>query len=90
MSELGGAAFRQRLGLAGTRLLNHLSDLLAVGAEVWQEMAMWQRWNETGRAAEQFQVWLDGREADLGGFTRRSALARGMYDVVRASLEAEL
>lgn len=90
LSELGWAAFRQRLGLASTRLLNHLTDLVAVGTEVWHEMAMWQRWNETGRTAEAFQTWLDGREANLGGFSRRSALSRGMHDVVRASLETEL
>jgi hypothetical protein len=90
LSELGWAAFRQRLGLASTRLLNHLTDLVAVGTEVWHEMAMWQRWNEAGRPAEGFQTWLDGREANLGGFSRRSALGRGMHDVVRASLETEL
>ena len=90
LSELGWAAFRQRLGLASTRLLNHLTDLVAVGTEVWHEMAMWQRWNETGRTVEAFQTWLDGREANLGGFSRRSALSRGMHDVVRASLETEL
>ncbi len=90
MSELGWAAFRQRLGLAGTRLLNHLTDLTAVGAEVWQEMALWQRWNETGRKPTEFGQWLDGRETNLGGFSRRSALSRGMHDVVRASLETEL
>ncbi len=90
LSELGWAAFRQRVGLASTRLVNHLSDLRAVGTEVWHEMAMWQRWNETERPAEGFQAWLDGREANLGGFSRRAALSRGMHDVVRASLETEL
>lgn len=90
LSELGWAAFRQRLGLASTRLLNHLSDLVAVGTEVWHEMAMWQRWNESGRTPELFPKWLDGRESNLGGFSRRSALGRGMHDVVRASLETEL
>jgi hypothetical protein len=90
LSELGWAASRQRLGLSSTRLLNHLSDLVAVGAEVWQEMGLWQRWNETGREPASFQGWLDGREANLGGFSRRAALSRGMYDVVRASLEAEV
>jgi len=90
LSQLGWAAFRQRLGLAGTRLLNHLTDLVAVGQDVWHEMELWQRWNETGRSSAAFQSWLDGREANLGGFTRRHALGRGMYDVVRASLETEL
>ncbi len=90
LSELGWAAFRQRLGLAHTRLINHLSDLVAVGSDVWHEMAMWQRWNERGRPADRFQAWLDGREANLGGFSRRAALGRGMHDVVRASLEVEL
>lgn len=90
LSEFGWAAFRQRLGLASTRLLNHLSDLVTVGTETWQEMGMWQRWNEAGRNATEFQGWLDGRESNLGGFSRRSALGRGMHDVVRSSLEAEL
>lgn len=90
LSELGWAAFRQRLGLTSTRLLNHLSDLIAVGTEVWQEMTLWQRWTEAGRDRNQFQAWLDGREANLGGFSRRAALGRGMHDVVRASLETEL
>lgn len=90
LSELGWAAFRQRVGLASTRLLNHLSDLVAVGSEVWHEMEMWQRWNETERPSADFQVWLDGKEMNLGGFSRRAALSRGMHDVVRASLEREL
>jgi hypothetical protein len=70
--------------------INHLTDLVAVGAEVWHEMDLWQRWNETGRDALDFQAWLDGREANLGGFARRAAMGRGMYDVVRSSLEVEL
>lgn len=89
-SELGWAAFRQRIGLASTRLLNHLDDLVSVGREVWDEMELWQRWNESGADDRQFQAWLDAREANLGGFTRRAALSRGMTDVIRASLEKEL
>lgn len=89
LSELGWAAFRQRLGLASTRLLNHIDDLAAVGAELWQEMALWQRWNETGRSPAAFQHWLDQSEANLGGFSRRAVLGRGMYTAVNSSLDAE-
>lgn len=89
-SELGWAAFRQRIGLAGVRLLNHLDDLVSVGREVWDEMELWQRWNDTGARPADFQIWLDAPESNLGGFARRAALARGMTDVVRASLEKEL
>lgn len=90
LSEMGWASFRQRVGLAGTRLLNHLSDLAAVGRALWQEMELWTRWNQTGRSAPDFQRWLDEREADLGGFTRRAALSRGMYDIVSSSLERSI
>ncbi len=90
LSELGWAAFRQRLGLSSTRLLNHLSDLVGVGSEVWAEISLWQQWTEAGRAESKFQAWLDEREANLGGFTRRSALSRGMVEVIRTSLEQEL
>ncbi len=90
LSEMGWAAFRQRLGLAQTRLINHLADLKAVGVPVWHEMELWSRWNETGRQSQDFQIWLNSREANLGGFTRRAALERGMYEVVAASLENEL
>lgn len=90
LSELGWATFRQRLGLASTRLLNHLSDLTAVGSSLWQEMDLWTRWNQSGRAAPDFQRWLDEREADLGGFTRRAALNRGMQKTVSESLSNAL
>lgn len=90
LSELGWACFRQRIGLAGTRLLNHLSDLTAVGNAIWVEMSLWQTWNESGRDQEDFPAWLDTPEADLGGFTRRAALDRNMYDLVSASLKADL
>ncbi|MHB8188233.1 MAG: hypothetical protein ACYDDU_19635 [Dermatophilaceae bacterium] len=90
LSELGWALFRQRIGLAGTRLLNHLSDLTEVGAGIWVEMSLWQTWNESGRTQADFHAWLDTREANLGGFTRRAALDRSMYDLVGASLRAAL
>lgn len=87
---MGWASFRQRLGLASTRLLNHLSDLTTVGGALWREMELWTRWNETGRSAPDFQGWLDEREGDLSGFTRRKILCSGMHDIVRASLEEAL
>lgn len=90
LSELGWATFRQRIGLASTRLLNHLSDLTAVGSSLWQEMDLWTTWNQAGRPAPGFQQWLDEREADLGGFTRRAALYRGMHETVRDSLRSTL
>ena len=90
LSELGWAAFRQRLGLASTRLVNHLNDLVAVGADIWLEMELWQRWNEAGARPEEFHAWLDRRDANLGGFTRRALLYRGMRSDVLAALEAEL
>jgi hypothetical protein len=90
LSELGWAAFRQRLGLASTRLVNHLNDLMAVGADIWLEMELWQRWNEAGAQPNDFQAWLDRRDANLGGFTRRALLYRGMRSDVLAALEGEL
>lgn len=90
LSELGWATFRQRLGLARTRLLNHLSDLTNVGSSLWQEMDLWTQWNQAERSAPDFQRWLDEREVDLGGFTRRIALYRGMHETVRESLISAL
>ncbi|MHB8452446.1 MAG: hypothetical protein ACYDAQ_18635 [Mycobacteriales bacterium] len=61
-----------------------------VGTEIWREMDMWQRWSESGRKAAEFQRWLDGCEANLGGFARRAALGRSKFEVVRESLERHL
>jgi hypothetical protein len=90
LSELGWAAFRQRLGLSHARVLNHLDDLVAVGEDVWREIALWERWNREGRKSEAFQTWLDQHHAGLGGFPLRALLYRGMVNEVSAALEAEL
>lgn len=90
LSEVGWAVFRQRLALASTRALIPLSALRTIGGPLWAELAAWQRWCAAGRDESDFQGWLDGKEQDLSGFTRRAALERGMEAMVRAALERDL
>jgi hypothetical protein len=90
LSELGWAAFRQRIGLSAMRVVNHLDDLAAVGVDVWREVELWERWNRAGRSPATFQAWLDQRQATLGGFTRRRLLYQGMVLEVSAALDDEL
>jgi hypothetical protein len=90
LSELGWAAFRQRLGLSSTRLINHLDDLRSVAEDVWREVELWERWNRSGRKPAAFQAWLTEPQAKLGGFTRRTVLYRGALSEVLADLQREL
>jgi hypothetical protein len=90
LSELGWAAFRQRIGLSSMRIINHLDDLRNVGVDVWREVELWERWNRSGRKPAAFQAWLDQPEGNLGGFTRRSLLYRGVTSEILAVLEREL
>lgn len=90
LSEFGWAVFRQRRALCDTRAVIPLDALRQIGEPIWQEFEAWQRWCESGRPESNFQSWLDERERDLSGFTRRAALERGMYPMVRAALERAL
>ncbi|MGH8994410.1 MAG: hypothetical protein ACRDZ7_23115 [Acidimicrobiia bacterium] len=90
LSELGWAAFRQRIGLASTRVVNHLDDLLAAGQDTWREIELWEQWNRAGLQPSAFQAWLDQPQAKLGGFTRRTVLYRGAMSEVAADLEREI
>jgi hypothetical protein len=90
LSEYGWAFFRQRLALASSRSMIHLSDLQATGATTWQETAMESDWRKAGRSTEAFHDWLDDKEPELSGMSRRVALERGMQAAVQASLAAEL
>lgn len=90
LSELGWAAFRQRIGLSATRMVNHLDDLMDVGRDVWVEMALWERWNEAGAPPHEFQAWLDEPAPALGGFTLRSWLYRGAHREVANALSQAL
>lgn len=67
LSELGWAAFRQRIGLSGMRIVNNLDDLRNVGLDVWREVELWERWNRSGRRPGAFQSWLDEAHGKLGG-----------------------
>lgn len=90
LSRHGWAIFRQRIALCATRALVPLEALDTIGAPLWNELEAWQRWCEVRGDELGFQVWLDGRDANLSGFTRRQALERGSYTMVRALLEQEL
>ncbi|HLF41306.1 MAG TPA: hypothetical protein VI854_07520 [Acidimicrobiia bacterium] len=90
LSELGWAAFRQRIGLASMRVVNHLDDLLAVGYDTWREIELWERWNRAGLQPSAYQPWLDQPQAKLGGFTRRVLLYRGAIAEVTADLDREI
>lgn len=90
LSELGWAAFRQRIGLSSMRIVNHLDDLRNVGIDVWREVELWERWNRSGRKPAAFGAWLDEPQGKLAGFTRRSLLYRGATSEILADLEREL
>ncbi len=87
LSEYGWAIFRQRRALHETRAAIHLEDLLQVGAPTWHEIALWQRWTESGRPEQDFQPWLSAASPNLGGLSRRRALERGMWHQVAADLD---
>lgn len=87
LSEIGWAAFRQRIGLSSTRTIHHLDDLRSAGEDVWREIRLWERWNRSGRDPVAFQRWLDEPQGKLGGFTRRHLLYRGMLGEILADLE---
>lgn len=90
LSRLGWAVFRHRLALCYTRALLRLDELDAAGAAVWAELELWTRWVAAGRAEADFAGWLDQAEPELGGFTRRLALERGLVPSVSVALIAEL
>lgn len=87
LSQLGWAVFRQRKALCDTRALISLDDLVGIGASTWREVSLWQRWNEAGLPANEFQPWLDEREAAAGGFERRKLLVQRMEGLLRDRLE---
>jgi hypothetical protein len=86
LSEMGWAAFRQRIQLSSTRGIQHLDDLRRAGEDVWRELEVWERWNRSGRSPALFQAWMDDPQGNLGGFTRRDLLNRGMIGEVVADL----
>ena len=51
------------------------------------EIALWQRWNEAEQDPATFQSWLDDNDPNFGGFTRRVALERNMFDQVRSIMD---
>lgn len=90
LSNLGWAVLRQRIGLCATRASMSLESLARVGQVTWEEIALWQRWNEAGKVPEKFQQWLEEADPQLGGFTRRALLERGQSEQVQGRLEALL
>lgn len=87
LSQLGWAVFRQRKALCDTRALISLDDLVGIGSSTWCEVSLWQRWNEAGLPANEFQLWLDEREAAAGGFGRRRLLSQRQEGLLRDRLE---
>jgi hypothetical protein len=85
LSEFGWAFFRQRLALCLTRTMIPLDPLEAVGKATWQEIEMWENWNSRGHDPDAFQKWLDGFDVKIG-FTRRTALSRGLGQMVATLL----
>ena len=87
LSRSGWAIFRQRIVLCATRALVSQNVFDAIGVGLWHELELWTRWCELGGAESTFQAWLDENVAALGGFTRRSRLEQGQYDLIRADIE---
>ena len=90
LSKYGWAFFRQRLALCSTRGLFVLEDLESGGLATWEELDLWTQWCVAGRAEADFPEWLDASHPALGGFTRRSAMERGMITQIRGLLATEL
>jgi hypothetical protein len=87
LSRSGWAIFRQRMVLCATRSLVSQNVFDAIGAGLWYELELWTRWCELGGAEPTFQAWLDESVVAFGGFTRRSRLEQGQYELIRADLE---
>lgn len=88
LSENGWATFRQRAALCSTRLAINLYDLRRAGEATWQEIALWEQWNEAGLDPSAFQMWLDERDPEYSGYTRRATINRGGHAAVLAELHA--
>lgn len=86
LSEIGWAAFRQRIELSATRAIHHIDDLRRAGEDVWNELSLWEAWNRSGRPPSEFQLWLDEPQTSFGGFTRRELLHRGIKQEIFADL----
>jgi len=87
LSEEGWAIFRQRMVLCDTRALIPVAPLRTVGSSTWDEIALWQRWNEAEQDPAAFHHWLDQNDPNLGGFSRRAALERNMVEQVRSLMD---
>jgi hypothetical protein len=92
LSETGWAVFRQRLVGAATRALADLDDFYEVGAATWKESVYETRWVEAGRAALDFQSWLDDETVYVPGVyaTLREALHDGQWEIVERALDDEI
>ena len=89
-SEYGWSVFKQRLILTDTRAIVSDISLQRIGGAAWDEMVLWQEWNETGADPEQFQAWLDTPDVHLSGLTRRKILERGGTEQVRGLMRMSL
>jgi hypothetical protein len=85
LSEFGWAYLRQRLAVYHTRVAVHLDDCRAAGRATWEEIELWEQWNELSHPTAQFQGWLDTFDPGIG-FTHRQALERGMTRLVASAL----
>jgi len=87
LSEFGWAYLRQRLAVYHTRVAVHLDDCQAAGRATWEEIDLWEQWNDLGHPRERFQPWLDTFNPGIG-FSHREALERGMTHLVASALMA--
>lgn len=90
LSRLGWAALQRRWAWHTLRadlpLEQRDSDLIAL----WTEMDLWERWNERGMKAPEFQTWLNGTSAD-GAYvgTRRRDLLDFAPDLLAEEMSHE-
>lgn len=85
LTEYGTAYLRQRIALCFSRVTVRLSTILQAGRATFDEMELWELWNERGHPSEEYQRWLDEVETDIG-MVRRDALERGLRDEVRSAI----
>jgi len=85
LTEYGTAYLRQRITLCFSRVTVRLSTIIRAGRATFDEMELWELWNERGHPSDEYQRWLDAVDPDLGA-VRRDALERGLRDEIRSAV----
>lgn len=87
LTEHGTTYLRQRIALCFGRVTIRLSTIFQAGRATFDEMRLWELWNERGYPPADYQSWLDEVDPDLG-VVRRGALEQGLSEEIRTAVLA--